>query len=423
MIIVHLTSSTFFGGPERQMLGLAQHLVPAYRSVFLSFSEGGCCQAFLHEGRRQGFDGWELSNDTPRWAAAIHEIRGWLRETQAGVLCCHGYKANLLGRWAARRENVPVVAVSRGWTGEDFKVRFYEAIDRLFLRRMDQVICVSQGQRAKVIRAGVPASKVTVIHNAIDASRFTRPNPAYRDQLRRLFPKPPARIVGAAGRLSPEKGFSVLIEAAREVVGPSSVGFVLFGDGPLRDTLQRQINDAGLQSSFVLGGFRNDLDCWLPSFDLFVAPSFTEGLPNVILEAFAAAVPVVATAVGGTPEIVDDEVSGYLVPPGDAQALANRIQVLLNSEEQARTMGQRGRQRVLQNFTFESQAAAYRRLFEGMLTSFPNSVWERASSKRRFANLTGHMNNHRRKEETELPGPVFPNQVWEREGNALEGHE
>jgi glycosyltransferase involved in cell wall biosynthesis len=406
MIIVNLTSSTFFGGPERQMLGLAQHLVPAYRSVFLSFSEGYRCQAFLHEARRQGFDGWELRNDTPRWAAAIREIRGWLEETQAGVLCCHGYKANLLGRWAARRQKVPIVAVSRVWTGEDYKVRFYEAIDRFFLRRMDRVICVSQGQAAKVFRVKVPPSKVTVIRNAIDASRFARPNPNYRDQLRGLFPEPPARIVGAAGRLSPEKGFSVLIEAARNLVGTGpSVGFVLFGDGPLRDALQRQINDAGLQNSFVLAGFRNDLDYIVPFLNLFVAPSFTEGLPNVILEAFAAGVPVVATAVGGTPEIVDDEVSGFLVPPGNPQALANRIAWLLNSEDRARTMGLRGRQRVLQDFTFEAQAAAYRRLF----TSFPNSVWERHPSKLCFGDAIGQTKYQARKEESEFPGPAFPN--------------
>ncbi len=109
MIIVHLTSSTFFGGPERQMLGLAQHLMPAYRSVFLSFSEGSRCRAFLQEARRQGFDAWELNFDTPRFLAAIREVQGWLHEMQTGVLCCHGYKANLLGRLAARRQNVPVV--------------------------------------------------------------------------------------------------------------------------------------------------------------------------------------------------------------------------------------------------------------------------------------------------------------------------
>jgi glycosyltransferase involved in cell wall biosynthesis len=368
MIIAHLTSSTFFGGPERQMLGLAQHLMPTDRSVFISFSEECRCRAFLNEARRQGFDGWELSHDTPHWLAGVQEIQGRLQETQAHVLCCHGYKANLLGRLAARRQNIPVVAVSRGWTGEDLKVRFYEAVDRYFLGRMDRVVCVSQGQAEKVIRAKVPASKIAVIHNSIDASRFAKPLPTHRDQLRALFPNPPVRIVGAGGRLSPEKGFAVLIEAAKEILRiVPSVGFVLFGDGPLRDTLQRKINVAGLQDSFVLAGFRHDLDHLLPFLDLLAVPSFTEGLSNVILEAFAAGVPVVATSVGGTPEIVDDEVSGFLIAPGDVSGLAKRIAQLLNSNILARTMGEQGRQRVIRDFTFEAQAAAYRKLFDSLV--------------------------------------------------------
>lgn len=357
------------------MLGLAQRLIPAYRSVFLSFSEGYRCRAFLHEARRQGFDGWELSNDTPHFLSAIREVQGWLQDTQAGVLCCHGYKANLLGRWAARRQNVPVVSVSRGWTGEDRKVRFYEWVDRFFLRRMDRVICVSQGQARKVIQAKVPSSKVTVIRNAIDVSRFTHPDPIYGDKLRSLFPRLPARIVGAAGRLSPEKGFAVLIEAARKIISADpSVGFILFGEGSLRDALRRQIHQAGLQDSFVLAGFRHDLDCLLPFFNMLVVPSFSEGLPNVVLEAFAAGVPVVATAVGGIPEVVDDEISGFLAPPADAGALANQITRLLESDATASAMGKRGRQRVLQDFTFEAQASAYRRLFEGAVT-LPRPVY------------------------------------------------
>src|SRR5438034_5597869 len=81
MVIVHLTSSTFFGGPERQMLGLAHHLVPAYRSIFLSFSEKGRCRGFLDEARQQGFDAWDLNQDTPHFLAAIREVEGWLQET------------------------------------------------------------------------------------------------------------------------------------------------------------------------------------------------------------------------------------------------------------------------------------------------------------------------------------------------------
>src|SRR5262249_8930565 len=148
---------------------------------------------------------------------------------------------------------------------------------------------------------------------------FESAEPEYRQRLEAMFPRQPAVIVGAAGRLSPEKGFEVLIDAAAELVGTEQaaeslpVGFVLFGDGPLRGNLESQIAARGLQGRFQLAGFRSDLDKFYPHFDLLALPSYTEGLPNVVLEAFAAGVPVVATAVGGTPEAVMHGVNGYLV--------------------------------------------------------------------------------------------------------------
>jgi glycosyltransferase involved in cell wall biosynthesis len=368
MVIVHLTASRFFGGPERQMLGLAQALVPTYRSAFLSFAEGGKCMAFLDEAHRQGFEARKLVNDTPHGLAAVREIGHWLRRWRSGVLCCHGYKADLLGRWAARREKAPVIAVARGWTGENWKVRVYEALDRWRLRGMDRVVCVSGGQAARVRRIGLPEEKVLVIHNAIDTHRFTNPDPPYEEKLRWFFPRTCRRIVGAAGRLSPEKGFATLIDAAREISrNDPSIGFILFGDGPLRAKLARRIEGAGLAKTFVLAGFRDDFDSFLPFLDLLALPSFTEGLPNVVLEAFAAGVPVVATAVGGTPELVDDGVNGYLISPGDAQALARRILDVLSFPANQRAMGQEGREKVAREFTFEIQARQYRQLFEELI--------------------------------------------------------
>src|SRR5436305_1951096 len=111
MNIVHLTASTFFGGPERQMLGLATHLPERYESHFLSFAEGGRCRAFLNAARQAGFEGIALKADTPRFFAATREIADHLRRVNASVLLCHGYKADLLGRRAARQAGVPVVAV------------------------------------------------------------------------------------------------------------------------------------------------------------------------------------------------------------------------------------------------------------------------------------------------------------------------
>jgi glycosyltransferase involved in cell wall biosynthesis len=366
--IVHLTASTFVGGPERQILGLVTSLPPPYRSAVLSFAERGLCRPFLDGVRARGCPALELEHDTPHLLAAWREITGHLRRFGADVLFCHGYKANLLGRLAARRVGIPVAAVSRGWTGENLKLRAYEALDRALLRRMDRVVCVSEGQAVKVRRAGVPAAKTQVIRNSIRAERFEDVSPSYRGQLQGFFASPRRLILGAAGRLSPEKGFAVLLDAAAEVVrSDPSVGFVLFGDGPLRGDLERRADALGLRGMFVLAGFRPDMDCFLPHLDLLILSSYTEGLPNVVLEAFAAGVPVVATAVGGTPEVVEEGVSGHLVPPGNPGQLARRILDVTALGGLRRSMGQKGRERVRSEFTFEAQAAGYRRLIEDLL--------------------------------------------------------
>jgi glycosyltransferase involved in cell wall biosynthesis len=364
MVILQLTSSRFFGGPERQMLELARHLPAEDRTVFLSFAEGGASEAFLRVVRDHGFTGVVLEHDTPHFLGAVQELARKIRQWNASILCCHGYKADILGRPAARLAGVPVISVSRGWTWESAKVRAYEALDRIALRGMDRVVCVSEGQAAKVRRAGVRPDRVLVIRNAIRVDRFPEPDHLPGEPLWELFAEPPDRIVGAAGRLSPEKGFDVLVEAARKVVAMNpAVGFILFGEGPLHDALEVQIDEAGLEGRFILAGFRPDLDQLVPRLDLMVLSSHTEGLPNVVLEALAASVPVVATAVGGTPEVIEDGVHGYLVPPGDAEALAGRIRDALASEPERLAMGVRGRRRVEEEFTFEAQSQQYQRLF------------------------------------------------------------
>jgi glycosyltransferase involved in cell wall biosynthesis len=163
----------------------------------------------------------------------------------------------------------------------------------------------------------------------------------------------------------------VLVRAAERVLREQpDTGFVLFGEGPERARLLKQINAAGLGQSFILAGFRADLDRFLPHFDLLVLPSNTEGMPNVVLEAFAAGVPVVATAVGGTPEIIEEGVSGYLVPSGDDEAMAERICLALDNADALPDMGRKGRLYVQEKFGFATQADLYRELFEQLRPDF-----------------------------------------------------
>jgi len=365
--IVHLMASPFVGGPERQVLGLAEALRPQCETVFLSFAERGLSRPFLAEAAADGFQTVCLKENAPHIFRAAREVIGWLRRLKADVLCCSGYKPDLIGWLAARRAGVPVVAIAHGWTAATLKVRVSEALDRWVMRRMDAVVCVSEAQAVKVRRAGVPADRSPVIRNAIRAEGFGPADPACREELQKLFPERRERIIAAAGRLSPEKGFDQLIDAAALVVARDPrVGFVLFGEGPLRDNLTKRIAERGLQGRFLLAGFRSDLARVLPVCDLAVSSSHTEGLPVVVLEEMAAGLPVVATAVGGTPEVVEDGVTGWLVPPSDAAALARRMTDVLASPESARAMGLAGRRRVTTHFTFAAMAEGYLGLFRAI---------------------------------------------------------
>jgi glycosyltransferase involved in cell wall biosynthesis len=365
MVIAQLTASSFVGGTERQMLGLALSLPEAYRSVFVLFPDKGRSDPFRNQLLDRGLETIVLKRDAPYIPAMVGELSDRLRALRAGIVCCHGYKADLVGLLAARRVGVPVISVSHGWTAENLKIQLYEAMGRACLRRMDRVVCVSEGQAIKIRRTGVRPERVVVIHDAVQAGRFDHPDPADRGRLAAMLPDPPELIVGSAGRLSPEKGFGVLVEAAAIVTRSNpSVGFVHFGDGPLRDVLATRIAALGLENRFILAGFREDLDRFMPHWDLAVLPSFTEGLPNVVLEAYAAGVPVVATAVGGTPEAVADRIDGFLVPPGDPAALAERIHAVLTMGPARQQMGHRGRERIRSEFSFEGQAFRYQRLFD-----------------------------------------------------------
>ena len=373
-VIVHLTASPFLGGPERQMLGLARALPENYQTVFLCLMEGGKSQPFVDEIRRREGNVICLRHNHPHLVASVREVIGHLRRLRPDAVFTHNYKPLLIGHMASCWVDVPVVAVSRGWTAATRKVRLYEAMDRRVLQRVDRVVCVSNGQANKVRCAGVPDERVTVIPNSIDVSRFGQVAPEAGEMLRSLFPQPLAHIVMAVGRLSPEKGFSRLIEAAALVCRQRpDVGFALVGDGPLRDELSAQVQHLGLGDRFVFCGFRDDVDTLLPHAMCLAQSSFTEGMPNVVLEAMAASIPVVATEVGGTPELVVDGQTGWLVPPDDAETLARRVLDMVASDHLRQLMGAAGRRRVVEHFTFASQAAQYMRLIQEVARG-PGSV-------------------------------------------------
>lgn len=369
MKILHLTASPFFGGPERVILDLVRTQAADFGvdSLVVTFRENGGCEPFLRELDAAGFPGRALERDMPHLYAAYRELVRLFRDEKIDLVCAHGHKSRLIGWRAARKVGIPVVGVSHGWTWQDWKTSLYERLDQWVHHRMDAVVAVSQGQADKIIKTGTPKNRVHVIHNAIDTARFdTPPDPEYRRRLEAFFEFTPDLILGAAGRLSPEKGYDVLIDAVGILAERTSKSFgvVLFGEGFLRELLQRRIDEAGLAERFKMVGFTSELDRFLPHFDLFAQSSHTEGFPCVNIEAMAARVPVVATAVGGVPEQIVDGITGRLVAPGDPAALAEALSALLADDDLRRNLGLAGRKKAVTEFTCHHQAELYYELFE-----------------------------------------------------------
>ncbi|HYE67260.1 MAG TPA: glycosyltransferase family 4 protein [Anaerovoracaceae bacterium] len=281
--------------------------------------------------------------------------------TRADIVCCHEPKSVFLANLIRlARRNVKIVGCSRGWTHENWKVRQYERIERFLLRYVDHVVAVSHGQKAKLLQVGVPDRKITVIHNAVEMKEVHG-----FCQLRVELGLPvDSVLIATAGRLSPEKNHIGMIEVAQHVVSEHSKAFFLvFGEGVLRKELEERVDAAGLHGRFLLPGFRIDLPNVLRQIDIFMLPSFTEGLPNVILEAYVARKPVVATDVGGTPEIVEEGKSGFVTKPGELKKMAGHVSRLVASPELRAAFGNAGYRHVQQHFNLDLQADRYARLY------------------------------------------------------------
>ncbi|HTG81067.1 MAG TPA: glycosyltransferase [Geobacteraceae bacterium] len=365
--VLHLRASNFIGGPERQIIEHFRRVDRArFRPILCSFAENDGEDPYLEQVRRFDIEYRTISSRSGSDLRAIGELRQIIRRDNVRILCTHGYKPNVIGRLASWICGIPTVAISRGWTSESRKIRMYERLDKLFLHLADHVVAVSEGQKRKIAALGVAGHRVTVIHNAIDLAAVPT---AAAESIHALWGIPDASlVVASAGRLSPEKNYAGLIDAARVVIAQRpATRFIVFGEGALRRVLESRIAACGLGGKFLLPGFRKDIHQLMTEVDIFVLPSFSEGLPNVILEAAAAKKPVVATAVGGTPEVVVDGETGFLVAPTDTERLASCILRLVDDPQLRESMGTAGYAYVNDNFTYEKQTKQYQELYETIL--------------------------------------------------------
>jgi len=354
--VFYLVDSLNVGGTETQAVELALRLPVSEYEVTM-----GCLRAegpLLEKLRGSAVNVREFHPSGGLDSAAglyeLIKLAGYLRRERFRVVHTHDLWSNLLGVPAARLARVPAIVSSRRDLAH---FDWYQGKRRHWLRRIQNLSGVVLANATPIRDALISEDrfapeKLRVIHNGVDTEKFQR---AQRDRAR-LFPDVGNEmLVVLVGNMhSDVKGHPWLIAAAPTVVREfPEVRFVFAGDGELRPTFAAQVAQLGLESTFKFLGRRSDIPEILASCDLAVLPSRAEGLPNAVLEYMAAGLPTIASRVGGMAELIQDGVTGLLVPAEDANALAGALLQFLRDPEQARQIANDGQRFAVENFSFE----------------------------------------------------------------------
>ena len=339
--------------------------------------------AFAEDLKRQGVPFYPVPMQRRigvRDGAALVALRRLLQGGRFALAHTHSSKGGFLGRLAAHSSNTPAIHTPNGLyflekTG--VSRQFYLTLERLAGRLTTAMIAVSSDEQDVLVRNNiVDAARIRVIHNGIDVACIDqKAGLTVAEAKARLGIRADRQVVGAIGRLVPQKAPQVFVQAARRVAdeAPETL-FVWVGSGPLEAEVEARARIEGVPVRLL--GHREDVWEVMRAFDVFVLPSKYEGLSFALLEAMVLALPIVVTDVVGTRDVVDDRVSGLVVPANTPPAMANAILSLLRDPQRARRLAIAGRQKVVAEFSLERTLDSHQVLYEELYTRQPNAhLW------------------------------------------------
>jgi glycosyltransferase involved in cell wall biosynthesis len=340
------TARTWRGGQNQALLTVLGLRGLGHRTVLVAHPQG--------ELRRRAAEGLDLIGLAPRSEldlAAAWRLARVLKQVEPAIVHAHDPHGVAVAATAIGFGGLAVKPTLVASRRVDFPLKL-NALSQWKYRQVAAFLCASECIRQILIAQGIPRERTITVHEGIDLGHVDAAPPT---SVREAFWLPTnAPIVGCVGALVEHKGHRHLVHAAKDIVrAVPEARIVILGEGDLRDELTRMIHELGLERHVLLPGFRPDVLSLLKTVDVFVMPSITEGLGTSILDAMACGKPVVASAVGGIPEVVAPEETGLLVPPRDPSALGAAIIRLLGGRALAARMGEAGRARVEQRFTAE----------------------------------------------------------------------
>lgn len=371
-LVVHVVFRFDVGGLENGVVNLINHMPDdAYRHAIIALTE---VTDFRKRIERDDVEFISLHKPSGHLFSLYPRLFRLFRELRPAIVHSRNLAALevTVPAWAA---GVPVRI--HGEHGRDVgdldgSNRKYQWVRRLYNPFVSHFIALSRDLESYLVeRVGIPGRKVAQIYNGVDADHF-RPADGFAMIEGCPFRRPEHWLVGTVGRMQTVKDQTLLARAfirALELdpVLKTRLRLVMVGDGPLRTEALQLLEQAGVADLAWLPGERHDVPDILRGLDCFALPSLAEGISNTILEAMASGLPVIATRVGGSPELVVEGRTGELVPAGDAEAMARALVSYATGPEQARAAGRAGRAEVERRFSMEAMVGAYRRLYDQTL--------------------------------------------------------
>ena len=354
-------------GPAKNLLQFAEMARspregPAVEVHCVVFQRPGTPTLFIETARRLSLPVHVIPEKGRFDASVVAGLSALVRNIAPDIIQTHAVKSHFLARKAGLHRVRPWVAFHHGYTAPDLRARVYNQLDRWSLRAARQVITMSEPFRRELIGKGVARERIAVVHNAIapDWGAGSR-EPAAAAALRaRLGIAPAAKVILLVGRLSREKDHATLLASVAKLRQSGAVAqahLLLVGDGPERVRIEQAIGAPDLAGAVTLAGQVPTAEPYYGLADAAVLASLSEGSPNALLEAMAVGVPVVATRVGGIPEIVSDGESALLVAPRDIAAMAGALEIVLTNRELAEKLAREARRTIQSRHTPEARTS------------------------------------------------------------------
>jgi glycosyltransferase involved in cell wall biosynthesis len=356
------------GGPEKTLLNSPRFLEGDYELRLAYVRPADDREYDMPErARRMGVDLVDVPERHGFDPRTLARLAREVREFRPDLLHAHDYKTNVLAVLLRQLFGVRAVTTMHGYVSRGGRLEAYYLLDRWALRQLDHVIAVSDDLCRVLIDLRIPEHRRSLVPNAIDAEQFRRRRTPREARLR-LGLDPDRPLVGAVGRLAAEKGFDHLIRAFDRILREGAdAGLVIAGEGDDRPRLEALVAELGLGDRVRLVGHRGDVYDLFEAMDVFALSSLREGLPNVVLEAMAMEVPVVATRVAGVPAAVADGVEGLLVTPGSADELATALGRLLANPVLRGRLAREARDAVRTRHSFARRMDRVRSIYDRLL--------------------------------------------------------